>query len=151
MDDIRRLAAMEEIKILKARYCRFVDTQDWPAFRALFADDATLFFPENYDQAATIDAFMEGVGPALEGGVTVHHVMAPEIEILDEDNACAIWAMQDALYFPPGVRGLAGAGEIHGAGHYHETYVRRGGKWLFASVRLSRLRLAVQAQPRRVD
>jgi hypothetical protein len=150
MDDIRRLAAIEEIKILKARYCRYVDTQDWAAFRTLFADDATLFFPENYDSVATIDDFMQGVGPALEGGVTVHHAVMPEIEIVDADNACGIWAMQDALYFPPGTRGLAGSSEIHGAGHYHETYVRRGGVWLFASIRLSRLRLAVQAQPRSV-
>lgn len=150
MDVISRLAAIEEIKILKARYCRAVDTQDWALFRSLFADDATLYFPENYDSVTTIGDFMEGVGPALEGGVTAHHAMMPEIEIIDADHASAIWAMQDALYFPPGTRGLAGASEIHGTGHYHETYVRRGGRWLFASVRLSRLRLAVQAQPRSV-
>lgn len=150
MDDIRRLAAIEDIKILKARYCRYVDTQDWASFRTLFDDGATLFFPENYDSVAAIDDFMQGVGSALKGGVTAHHVMMPEIEIVDDDNARAIWAMQDALYFLPGTRGLAGASEIHGVGHYHETYVRRGGTWLFASIRLSRLRLAVTAQPRSV-
>lgn len=151
MDMLDRLAAIEEIRILKARYCRYVDTKDWAAFRTLFADDATLFFPENYPEAAAIDDFMKGVGPALEGGTTVHHVLAPEIEIVDETHARGIWAMQDALYFPPGTSGLAGASEIHGAGHYHESYVRRNGKWLFASVRLSRLRLAVQARPRTVE
>lgn len=150
MDTVERLAAVEAIKILKARYCRYVDTQDWPAFRTLFADDATLFFPENYDAASSIDDFMQGVGPALEGGVTIHHAVMPEIEILDADTARGIWAMRDALYFPPGVRGLAGASEIHGTGHYHESYVRRDGQWLFASIRLSRLRLEVQAQPRAV-
>ena len=150
MDMLDRLAAIEEIRHLKARYCRYVDTKEWAPFRTLFADDATLFFPENFEHPALIDDFVKGLGPVLEGAVTLHHVLAPEIEILDEANARGIWAMQDALYFAPGTKGLAGASEIQGAGHYHETYVRRDGKWLFASIRLSRLRLAVQAQPRSV-
>ena len=148
MELVERLAAIEEIKILKARYCRYVDTQDWAAFRTLFADDATLFFPENYDAASSIDDFMQGVGPALAGGVTIHHAVMPEIEIVDDDHARGVWAMRDSLYFTPGTRGLAGASEIQGAGHYHETYVRQDRRWLFASIRLTRLRLAVQAQPR---
>ena len=151
MDDIARTVAIEAIKSLKARYCRCVDTQDWPAFRALFADGATLFVPENYDAPSTIEDFMATVESALEGAVTIHHAVMPEIDIVDDDNATGVWAMQDALYFPPGAKGLARASEIHGAGHYHEPYVRKEGRWLFASIRLSRLRLAVHAQPRRVD
>ena len=34
MDDI------EEIRCLKARYFRFLDTKDWPRWRGIFSDDA---------------------------------------------------------------------------------------------------------------
>ncbi|MBB6125318.1 nuclear transport factor 2 family protein [Sphingobium subterraneum] len=150
MDALFRLTAIEDIRVLKARYCRFVDNKDWAAFRALFADDATLFFPENYNEPASINDFMPGVDVALAGSVTVHHIFAPEIEILSEVSARGLWAMEDALYFPPDAEGFAGASEIHGSGHYHETYVRQGDRWLFQSIRLSRLRLDVRAKPRAV-
>lgn len=33
------LPAIESIKQLKARYCRYLDTKDWAAWRTIFADD----------------------------------------------------------------------------------------------------------------
>jgi hypothetical protein len=38
-DDAATLLAVEAIKQLKARYCRYLDTKDWAAWRALFTDD----------------------------------------------------------------------------------------------------------------
>lgn len=38
-DDAATLLAVEAIKRLKARYCRYLDTKDWAAWRALFTDD----------------------------------------------------------------------------------------------------------------
>lgn len=32
-------AQIEAIKRLKSRYCRYLDTKDWAAWRALFTDD----------------------------------------------------------------------------------------------------------------
>jgi hypothetical protein len=42
MDDLARLAAVEEIKKLKARYYRFLDTHDWDAFEMVFTEDAEM-------------------------------------------------------------------------------------------------------------
>ena len=39
MDDAAALPEIEAIKQLKARYCRFLDTKDWAAWRGIFADD----------------------------------------------------------------------------------------------------------------
>ncbi len=39
MDDTAALLDIEAIKQLKARYCRYLDTKDWQAWRGLFADD----------------------------------------------------------------------------------------------------------------
>lgn len=33
------LPAIESIKQLKARYCRYLDTKDWAAWRTIFTDD----------------------------------------------------------------------------------------------------------------
>ena len=148
---IERLVAIEEIKTLKARYCRCVDMQDWPGFRALFTDGATLFFPENYAAPSSIGEFMDGIETALVGCISVHHALMAEIEITSADTATGIWAMDDRLFFAPDAVGFGHASEINGAGHYHETYEKRDGRWLFASVRLSRLRLEARARPRRID
>ena len=39
MDDATALLEIEAIKQLKARYCRYLDTKDWQAWRSLFSDD----------------------------------------------------------------------------------------------------------------
>ena len=38
MDDAASLLEIESIKQVKARYCRFLDTKDWEAWRSLFSD-----------------------------------------------------------------------------------------------------------------
>ena len=39
MDAAAELREIESIKQLKARYCRYLDTKDWPAWRTVFTDD----------------------------------------------------------------------------------------------------------------
>ncbi len=39
MDAATELREIEAIKQLKARYCRYLDSKDWAAWRAIFADD----------------------------------------------------------------------------------------------------------------
>ena len=39
MDGVERLIAVEDIKRLKAKYFRCVDTRDWEGYRSVFADD----------------------------------------------------------------------------------------------------------------
>jgi hypothetical protein len=41
IDPVARLIAIEEIKQLKARYFRCMDTKDFVGLRTVFADDAT--------------------------------------------------------------------------------------------------------------
>ena len=40
LTEIERLTAIEEIKQLKARYFRCMDTKDWAGLQAVFSDDA---------------------------------------------------------------------------------------------------------------
>ncbi|WP_242128727.1 nuclear transport factor 2 family protein [Sphingobium sp. Sx8-8] len=150
MDALEELLAIEHIKRLKARYFRFVDTQDWTGFRRLFTDDAVLEFRETMDEPCSIDAFMDGVRNYLAGVCSVHHGHMPEITIRSSTEASAIWAMDDKLFFSKRTDGPDGIAMVKGYGHYHETYVRQGNEWRISSLRLTRLRLERTLNPRMI-
>jgi hypothetical protein len=136
MDDL------EAIRQLKARYFRFLDTKDWDGFRTVFAPDVHV--DVSTDGGGTfdgLDAFLEFLVPTLTGVVTVHHGHMPEIELTSSTTASGIWAMEDLLQFQP----QSGIAEVHGWGHYHETYEKVDGTWRIKTTRLSRLRLEVTA------
>jgi len=129
MDDL------EAIKQLKARYFRTMDTKDWAGMRPVFADDVVVDTSESGgDVVRGADAFMEFLSETLRDVTTVHHGHMPEIEITSASTAQGVWAMEDHLRWPDG-------GELHGFGHYHETYERVGETWRIQSLKLTRLRL----------
>ncbi len=129
MDDL------EAIKQLKARYCRTMDAKDWAGMRAVFTDDVTVDSADSGGNVVTgADAFLEFLQGVIGPAVTVHHCHMPEIEITSPDTASGVWAMEDMLRWPDG-------SELHGYGHYHETYEKRDGEWRIASTKLTRLRM----------
>jgi uncharacterized protein (TIGR02246 family) len=129
MDDI------EAIKQLKARYCRTMDTKDWTAMRQLFTDDVTMDTTDSGGNVMTgADDFLAFLVQAIGEVITVHQCHTPEIELISATTAMGIWAMEDMLRFPDG-------SELHGYGHYHETYEAGDGGWRIASSTLTRLRM----------
>ena len=129
MDDI------EAIKQLKARYFRTMDTKDWDGMRRVFADDVTMDTTASGGGVVTgADEFLAFLRQAIGDVVTVHHGHMPEIVLSSPTTATGIWAMEDMLRWPDGR-------ELHGYGHYHETYERIGGEWLIKSSTLTRLRM----------
>jgi hypothetical protein len=134
MDDI------EAIKQLKARYFRLMDTKDWDGFRALFVPEVHVDVSADGGGVFDgVDEFMTMLVPTLRDVVTVHHGHMPEIEVTSPTTASGVWAMEDRLRFDP----ETGLAELHGAGHYHETYEKIDGVWRIASLRLTRLRLDI--------
>lgn len=129
MDDI------EAIKQLKARYFRTMDTKDWAGMRRVFTDDVVMDTSEaGGDVIAGADEFMAFLEPTLADVVTVHHGHMPEIELTSPTSARGTWSMEDMLRWPDG-------SELHGYGHYHETYEKADGVWRIKSSKLTRLRL----------
>ncbi|KUH64211.1 DUF4440 domain-containing protein [Mycolicibacterium novocastrense] len=128
------LVEIEEIKQLKARYCRLLDTKDWAAWRTLFADD---FLSDTSPAGGKVirgaDEFVAFTRKSLRGQATVHQVHAPEIELTSPTTARGVWALEDVVRFGPGVN-------LRGYGHYHETYEKLDGRWRFTSSTLTRLR-----------
>ena len=129
MDDI------EAIKRLKARYFRTMDTKDWAAMRRVFTDEVVM----DTSQAGGAlvegaDAFMTYLEGALDGATTVHQGHMPEIELTSDTTATGIWALNDVVVWPNGMR-------LDGYGHYHETYEKVDGEWKIASSTLTRLHI----------
>lgn len=151
MDELTRLAAIEDIKQLKYRYFRCVDFKDWELiatvfhedfvgdFRGAASDPDTGFNPVPdatsevlHGRAATVASF----AAAGDHFSSVHHGHNPEIEITSPTTAKGIWALFDTLRFREGP--LA---EFQAYGHYHETYEKVGGDWQIKTSRLTRLRV----------
>lgn len=131
----------EAIRRLKARYCRFLDTKDYEAWKALFAPDVVVKLDMAISTGGAdgqtapdlngLDEFVPVVLGGVEHAQTKHHVHTPEIDLTSNTTASAIWAMEDLLLFADG-------GELFGAGHYHETYEKRDGGWVITSLHLTR-------------
>jgi uncharacterized protein (TIGR02246 family) len=126
---------MEAIKQLKARYFRTMDTKDWDTMRQVFTDDVVMDTTDSGGDVVTgADHFLAFLRQALDAVVTVHHGHTPEIELTSASSASGIWAMEDMLRWPDG-------SELHGYGHYHETYEKGDGVWRIKSSTLIRLRM----------
>lgn len=142
------LLAIEAIKVVKARYFRFVDMKDWDGLRSIFTPDAQLEVPEAGTGVNDLDTALEFFKAALEGAVSVHFGHMPEIEIEGPGNARAIWPMDDRIYWSPERASVLGYTQLRGFGHYHETYEKRDGEWKIKTLRLTRMRLNTQTPPR---
>ena len=136
---LRELLDLEELRRLKARYFRAVDTIQWDDFGSVFTVDAVLQMPEVDLEVRGRDAIVDAVRTSLGDVHTVHHGHMPELDITGPDTATGIWAMFDYLLWP-----RAESGErrtLQGYGHYFEQYQRVEGRWHIASTRVERLRV----------
>ncbi|MGV0699579.1 nuclear transport factor 2 family protein [Mycolicibacter sinensis] len=127
-------AEIEAIKRLKSRYCRYLDTKDWAAWRALFTDD----FVNDTSRAggkliSGADEFVAFTRKSLRDQPTVHQVHAPDIELTSPTTAGGVWALEDVVRLGPGVN-------LRGYGHYTETYEKADGQWRIKTSTLTRLR-----------
>lgn len=162
MDTASRLAAIEDIKKLKARYFRCVDTKDWEQLAQVFTPDVRFDrtlgnalrdpwtgvwdppLPEVPLIVSGRDAVVRMVRAATEHVHTVHHGFMPEIDILGETTARGVWAMCDEL------RDQAHRLIVSGSGYYHETYECSTAGWAIKTAKLVRLSLML-GEGRRPD
>lgn len=157
MDPLQRLVDIEEIRGLKARYFRCMDTKDWDGLAKVFAPDAVFDLREvssvpnpltgewkpPYDDESAVHRghanVLKMIHDAVAHRVTVHHGHMGEIEITGEDTARGVWAMEDVVVNAPGGEPI----NMHGSGHYHDTYVRLAHGWAILTTKITRLTLQV--------
>ncbi len=144
MNDIEKLAAIEEIKRLRAKFARSMDTKQWKDMQDTIADDCVF---DARDGSVVTELWIGGedivanIRRNLETAVSVHHAHMPEIEITSPTTAKGIWAMQDLLCFAGGVK-------LIGSGHYIEGYEKHAdGQWRLKTYQLTRLRVDIEKPP----
>ncbi len=150
MNEVEQLKAIEEIKVVKARYFRGVDTSDAELVRGILADDCVLDYmgcctdpATGRDYLPAMNVVMRGKaswsseGLAASGIVSTHHGHNCEVTLTSDTTASAIWSMTDRLFMPAG----APMSVMIGHGYYHETYEKNGGSWKIKSLRIQRIRV----------
>ena len=135
---------IEQIKLLKARYFRLLDTKQWDAWKDCFTEDLSITVEmsrsepgrpgEVLKQPQGRENFVEALRVTLADAPTVHHGHMPEITLTGPDTASGIWAMADIVAF-------AGQPVMYGYGHYHEHYRKEAGAWRIARLHLTRLKV----------
>ncbi len=139
MTEVESASHIEAIKVVMARYFRFMDTKQWAELRNLFMPDVTMSAPDDVpDKAPTTgaDHFVGVMRSVLDGAVSVHRGFMPEVELNDANSATAVWAMEDVVCYPDD----AGR-DFSGSGHYLGEYRRTPDGWKIQSLTLRRLRL----------
>lgn len=150
MDEIERLAAIEAIKQVKARYFRGVDTGNGELVRSILAEDCVLDYmgcctdpATGRDYLPAMNIVMKGRAAWSSGGlrdvgiVSAHHGHNSEITVESPISASAVWSMTDHLFMPPGGEFAV----MTGYGFYHETYEKIGSQWLMKTLRIERTRV----------
>jgi hypothetical protein len=147
LDALERLLAIEEIRQLKARYFRYLDTKEWDGLkREVFHEDVhmdmTRAMPEPLEEESEglidgVDHVVQFMSDGVAGTWTVHHGHMAEIDFPTATTAHGVFAMDDRL------RWDADSGsairDFHGFGHYHDDFELVDDRWLLRRVVLTRL------------
>ncbi len=148
MTPLARLIAIEDIRQLKARYFRAVDTRDYAMMGQTFCRDALFDFSEcmtvhplggePVGPAGPViegrDAIMAWIEASMRDFTSCHHGHCHEVTIDSESEAHGVIAMTDEIRDAGRTRRLLSA-----SGHYWERYRFEDGAWRIAQIRLTRL------------
>jgi len=130
---IARLAAIEEIKQLKARYFDYCDhNYDPDGITRLFAEDG-VFDGEQFGHHVgheQIRAYFSRISGQIV--FAAHLGLNPIIEVADDDHATGKWRL-----LMPATARVDGRNEARWlVGAYDDRYIRVSGVWLFEVVKL---------------
>lgn len=124
---IQRLEDIEEIRNLKHKYFRSIDTADMESLKSTLTED----FIADYEggsyhwhvegRANFLEAIANSFNSQVVGCHTGHH---PEITVLSPSKAEGIWYLYDIFMNFRTMRITTGSAI------YRDTYIKTGGKWL---------------------
>jgi hypothetical protein len=150
MDALQRLAALEDIRQLKARYWRGVDSKDHDMLRSVFADDAEIDMrSQQLDPVAASKEPLPSPGDfvkhslhMLEGVRTIHHGHLPDIAFTSDTEATGFWPMEDNLWVE-GEGAKLPFKHLHGFGFYHDRYRKTEKGWRISFTTLERVHVDI--------
>lgn len=148
MTETERLAAIEAIRDIRAKYWRGVDTSDGELVRSILAEDCVLDYMgcctdpvSGVDHMPEMNVVLKGrfswISDAFEGPriVTVHQGHQHEIVVSGKTSAEGIWYFTDRFFVPPG----GSFTRLTGYGTYHDTYEKADDGWKLKTTRIERI------------
>ena len=134
--DIQRLMDIEAVKQVKHAYCRCIDTCNLEELATLLHEDVTVHFKGgNYVwDLQGREEYVNNIGMAFSREAIGHHnAHHPEIQILSDTEATAIWYLADNMWI------LNHNAFTTGTVLYWDRYLKVDGKWLIKDTRYERL------------
>ena len=125
------MSDIDDIKRVKYRYLRALDTKHWDEFAGTLTEDITGDYGDRLhftNRSELVDYMRSSLGA---GVITEHRVTHPEITV-DGDEATATWYLQDRVI----------AAEFNfmliGAAFYHDRYRRTDDGWKISATAYDR-------------
>lgn len=123
---LQQLSDIEEIKVLKHRYFRGIDTADMALLSDIFVEDVACTY-----NGGTYKVSLQGRTAMLEflansfhsGAAAMHIGIMPEVTVTGDNSAKGIWYLQDVFI------NLEKDDHTFGTAIYTDTYRREGGVW----------------------
>lgn len=133
---LQQLSDFEDIRTLKHRYFRGIDTADMTLLEGLFTDDVAVDY-----RGGNYRVRLQGRADMLEflansfhsGAVAMHHGHMPEITLTGPDSATGIWYLEDIFI------SLETRTHTIGSAIYKDEYRREGGAWKIARTEYDRV------------
>lgn len=126
---LQQLSDFEDIRTLKHRYFRAVDTADQALLASVLTEDVDIHYRGgNYVVKLTgRDAMVDFIANSFNTSLlAMHHGHLPEITLTGPDTAEGIWALEDIVIKIPTRE------NIIGSAIYHDVYRREDGQWKIA-------------------
>lgn len=126
---LQQLSDFEDIRTLKHRYFRGIDTADLELLRPLFTEDVEIDYRGGSYRAKLSgrDNMIEFLANSFHAGaLAMHHGHMPEISLTSEERAEGIWYLEDMFI-------LLDAGiKTEGTALYRDVYRKEQGEWKIA-------------------
>jgi hypothetical protein len=138
---LQQLSDIEEIKLVKHRYFRGIDTADMALLDPLFTDDVEVeYIGGDYRVALSGRANMiEFLANSFHSGAqAMHHGHMPEITFTGAHSAEAIWQLEDIFIDHEKLE------HTYGSAIYHDVMQREDGRWKIARTVYDRVMEVVQ-------
>lgn len=126
---------IEQIRQMKYRYFRAVDTHNWALFADCFSADATAAYNSGKLSATGREAITSMISESMDKPLllTLHQGHHPEIVLLNDREAEGTWHLQDRVIIEEYQLIL------EGAAIYSDRYINIDGQWLHSHIGYERI------------
>lgn len=133
---LQQLSDLEDIRTVKHRYFRAIDTGDQDLLTTLFTDDVSVDYKGGayrcqFSGKQEMLLFLANAFPS--DALAMHHGHMPDITLTGEDTAEGIWYLEDVFI------SLERDDHTFGTAIYKDKYRRENGSWKIASTEYERV------------